>query len=137
MECEPTLKVELLKVAEPAEFSVPLPSVVAPSKKLTEPVGIVVLPAGPVTVAVNITDWPKVDGFSDETSTVVDAAVVAGTPIPCTYTGCGLPCALSVTRRVPGYGKPPATPMDGLNWTPIVQLAPGGKLDPQVLAWRM
>jgi hypothetical protein len=46
--------------------------------KFTEPVGIVELPDGPVTVAVKVTDCPLADGFTDEPTTVVDAALVAG-----------------------------------------------------------
>ena len=49
-----------------------VPSIVAPSMKVTDPVGVVV---GERTVAVNFTDWPAVAGFFEETTVVV---VVAG-----------------------------------------------------------
>jgi len=48
--------------------------------KLTEPVGTVVLPEGPVTVAVNVSDCPAVTGFADEvTIDVVEALDAAFT----------------------------------------------------------
>ena len=59
-----------------------IPSVVVPSRKLTEPVGTAVLPEGPVTVAVKVTDCPLVDGFADELTVVVVDAVVPCTPVP-------------------------------------------------------
>src|SRR3989442_15917885 len=48
-------------------------SAVAPSLKTTLPVGV---PPGPVTVAVNVTDWPNTDGFCDEATTVVEPALL-------------------------------------------------------------
>lgn len=54
----------MLYVALPL-LSVPVPKVVAPSLKVTVPVA-----ADGVTVAVNVTDEPYVDGFADEDSTV-------------------------------------------------------------------
>lgn len=56
MECEATPSEDVLKVARAPEFSAPVPSKVVPSMKFTEPVGTVELPAGPVTVAVKVTD---------------------------------------------------------------------------------
>jgi len=50
-------------------FKVPLPIEVAPSKKITVPVGV---PAVLVTVAVNVTVCPAVDGFSEEATTVLE-----------------------------------------------------------------
>src|SRR2546427_649855 len=50
------------------ELSVPVPNVVAPSLKVTVPVGVPVPGAVAVTVAVNVTDWPETDGFGDETT---------------------------------------------------------------------
>ena len=60
MEWEPTDSVEVVKVAFPL-LIVPVPSVLVPSLKVTVPVA----PDG-VTVAVNVTEVPKVDGFADE-----------------------------------------------------------------------
>lgn len=64
-------------------FSVPVPSVVnaVPSRKVTVPVGTVVFPEGPFTVAVKVTAWPAVAGFTDEAKVVVEA-VVPSTPVP-------------------------------------------------------
>ena len=41
----------------------------APSRIVTVPVGV----PEPLTVAVNVTDVPKVEGFNDETTEVVEA----------------------------------------------------------------
>jgi hypothetical protein len=65
MECVPVARAVLVKLATPDE-SVPLPSVVAPSLKVTIPVG-----ANPVTVAVNETEPLKLDGLALETSPIV------------------------------------------------------------------
>ena len=62
------MRVDVESVATPEPLSVGVPRVVAPSLKVTVPVGVPV----PVTVAVNVTDWPKTDGFTLEPSTVVD-----------------------------------------------------------------
>ena len=56
MECVPTVSIEIVKVAIPLLFRVPVPSVVALSRKVTEPVGVALLPE--VTVAVNVTGVP-------------------------------------------------------------------------------
>ena len=60
---------------------------VAPSKKFTVPVGVPAPGAVAVTVAVNVTDWPKTDGFAEETTAVLVAAwftvcVIAGEVLP-------------------------------------------------------
>ena len=52
----------------------PLLNIVVPSRKLTDPEGTVVLPAGPATVAVKVTDAPLAEGFADEVNAVVVAA---------------------------------------------------------------
>src|SRR5438552_3868540 len=52
-------------------LSVPLPKVVAPSLKVTVPVGVPVAGATAVTVAVKNTVWPETDGLSEETTVVV------------------------------------------------------------------
>lgn len=56
MECVPTVSVEIVKVALPPLFSVPVPSVIVPSRKVIAPVGVP-LPVE-VTVAVNVTGVP-------------------------------------------------------------------------------
>ena len=66
----PIASVEVESVAVPPE-SVFVAKVVAPSLKVTEPVGV---PPEDVTVAVNVTVWPWVDGFKEEVTAVeVDA----------------------------------------------------------------
>jgi len=67
MEWLPTARAEVVKVAVPAD-SVPVPSTLAPSRKLTLPVGV---PPVPMTVAVNVTDCPERDGFGDDPRVVV------------------------------------------------------------------
>jgi hypothetical protein len=61
IECVPETNAEVEREACPA-FSVPLPMDVAPSKKITVPVGDPV----PVTVAVKVTGCPAVDGLTSE-----------------------------------------------------------------------
>ena len=48
-----------------------LPMIVPPCLKMTEPVGVG--PEVAVTVAVKVTDWPTVDGFSEDCIDVVVA----------------------------------------------------------------
>jgi len=67
IECDPNASVAVLYVATPL-LSVPVPSVVLPSLKVTVPVAV----AGE-TVAVNVTEEPNDDGFADEASEVVVA----------------------------------------------------------------
>src|SRR5438045_1683018 len=61
----------MLKLAvavDPEPLKVPEPSDVAPSLKVTVPMGVLELP--PVTVAVKVTDAPAPEGFGDELTTV-------------------------------------------------------------------
>jgi hypothetical protein len=69
----PTANVEVVKVAFP-RLSLSVPSTVAPSLNVTVPVGVPEV-AG-FTVAVKVTAWPTADGFTEETTEVVDAAWV-------------------------------------------------------------
>jgi len=64
----PTLSPAVVRVAWPDPFNEPVPNVVTPSLKVTVPVGV---PAPAATVAVNVTDCPKTDGFTVEASVVV------------------------------------------------------------------
>ena len=57
----------MLNVAIPPD-RVPVPIVVEPSLNATVPLGV---PAVEDTTAVNVTDWPNVDGFSDDDRVVV------------------------------------------------------------------
>src|ERR1017187_10576023 len=63
----PTGKGEVEKVATPDAFSATVMSGVPPSRNVTSPVGV---GADPVTVAVSVTVWPKVDGFGAEVRAV-------------------------------------------------------------------
>ena len=51
-----------------APFNAPVPSFVAPLLNVTVPVGV---PLAAVTVAVKVTDCPRVEGFADEDRVVV------------------------------------------------------------------
>lgn len=69
IECVPTTSDAVEIEALPRASRVPPPMEVAPSKKSTVPVGV---PPVPVTVAVNVTDCPAVEGLSEETTLVVE-----------------------------------------------------------------
>src|SRR6266581_2818965 len=56
-------------VVWPRASSVPVPSVVVPSLKVTVPVGVPRLWSE--TVAVKVTDWPNTEGFVEEVNVVV------------------------------------------------------------------
>jgi hypothetical protein len=75
-ECAPTLSEEVENVAVPL-LIVAVPSVVLPSRKVTVPVAV----AG-VTVAVSVTDCPKVEGFAEEASAVVVTALTVCVSAP-------------------------------------------------------
>src|ERR1700735_93330 len=74
-ECEPTARLEVVNVAAPEEFSVPVPICVAPSLNVTEPVGTPD-PETRAIEAVNVTVCPKVICAG---AAVRDAFVAAGT----------------------------------------------------------
>ena len=77
----PTVSAEVVKVAMPP-LSVPVPMGLPLSTNVTVPVGVPA-PGGPAeTVAVNVTDWPKTEGFADEPTVVVVLVLL---------TTCGLP----------------------------------------------
>ena len=65
----------MLNVAEPP-LSAPVPKVVAPSLKVTVPVGVPLPGAAGATVAVKVTPCPNTDGFADEITTVVVLAML-------------------------------------------------------------
>jgi hypothetical protein len=66
----PTANVLLLNVARPP-LNVRVARVVVPSLKATDPPGVPPPGATALTVAVNVTDWPKADGFTDDVTAVV------------------------------------------------------------------
>ena len=69
IECAAADSVEVTKVAVPL-LSAPVPKVVAPSLKVTVPVGVPAPGADAVTVAVKVTDCPKTDGLAEEETVV-------------------------------------------------------------------
>src|ERR1700722_11068191 len=92
MDCVPPLRVVVAKVATPP-FSGAVPRFALPSLNVTLPVGV---PDAEETVAVNLTDRLKVDGFGDAPSVVV---VV---PITATVTRFdGMPLAMTTRWLVP------------------------------------
>jgi hypothetical protein len=72
--CEATTNVEVLNVAEPP-LRAPEPRVVAPSLKVTVPVGVPLPGAAGATVAVKVTPCPNAEGFPDEITAVVVLAL--------------------------------------------------------------
>jgi hypothetical protein len=48
-----------------------MPSVLAPSRKLTVPVGVPDPGATAVTLTVSVTGWPNTDGFTDDVTVAV------------------------------------------------------------------
>jgi len=72
----PLERVEVENVATPAPFSVPMPSVVAPSLKVTVPVGLPEPGDTAKIVAVKETDWPKTEGLAEDVRDVVLAAAL-------------------------------------------------------------
>src|SRR4029077_4124054 len=62
---------EVLNIALPALLRVPVPKTVAPSRKVTVPVGVPAPGAPPPTFAVSITGCPRIDGLGDADTVVV------------------------------------------------------------------
>jgi len=75
IEWDPCAKVEVVNVAMPPD-SVPVPSVVAPSRKVTVPDGLPAPGATTATVAVKVTLCPTVDGFTDDVRLVLVLALL-------------------------------------------------------------
>ena len=80
IECGPTDKDDVLSIAVPP-LNVAVPNVVAPSLKVTVPVGEPAPGATTETAAVNVINCPKTDGFALD-ATVVDVSAL--------FTTCGL-----------------------------------------------
>ena len=91
IEWVPTLNVLVEYVATPELFSVPVPRVLVPSRNMTVPVGAVVLPEGPATVAVNVTFCPAF-AVAAEVASVV--AVLAAT-------GCAFTTSVTADEVLP------------------------------------
>ena len=69
IECDATLRDDVAKVAWP-ELNVLVASDVAPSLKVTVPVGVPAPAPVGVTVAVKVTDCPNTDGLAEEATAV-------------------------------------------------------------------
>ena len=65
----------VLNVTTPP-LRVPVPIEFPPSRKVTVPVGVPTPGANADTVAVNVTDWPNTDGFTEEVTVVVVSALI-------------------------------------------------------------
>ena len=66
----PTARAEVVNVATPP-LSVPVPIGLPPSRNVTVPEGTPAAGATGETVAVKVTDWPKIEALCDEVTTVV------------------------------------------------------------------
>ena len=73
MEWVPTARLEVENATVPP-MSVPVPSVAVPSRKVTVPVGVPAPGVFTLTVAVNVTLWPKAEGLVSEATLVVVAS---------------------------------------------------------------
>ena len=71
MLCDPVASEDVLNVACPDAFNVPVPTLVFPSKNVTVPVGT---PPAPEIDAVKVTICSNADGLADEARVVVLAA---------------------------------------------------------------
>jgi len=71
IECVPAERVDVVRVARELAFNMPVPRVEEPSIKVTVPPAVPE-PAG-LTVAVNVTDCPAMDGFLDDATDVLVA----------------------------------------------------------------
>jgi len=106
MGCVATLSVAVVQVALPAASATVLQIVVAPSLKVTVPVG-----EPGLTVAVNVTDWPYTEGFAEDDKLMMAAAWLTvcppasvpealalklPSPLYTALTECGLPATVSV-----------------------------------------
>ena len=75
MKCVPTASVAVVSEAAVPPLRATVPSETAPSKNCTVPVG----PEDGLTVAVNVTGCPKVEGSSDDVNAVAVAVTTAFT----------------------------------------------------------
>ena len=63
-------RLEVANVQTPGPAAVPIPRSVAPSKKVTVPVGVPAPGDTGFTVAINVTDWPYTLGLGEATTVV-------------------------------------------------------------------
>lgn len=73
MVSEPAASAEVLKETWPLELSGACARIVLPCWKVTWPVGVPVAGGTAATVAVKVTDCPRLDGFGVEASVVEEA----------------------------------------------------------------
>ena len=108
------------------------PSTLPASRKVTVPVGVPEV--NDVTVAVNVTDCPSVEGFGEEVTTRFVPAPVDGVAVPTSGIEKGLPGALVETKIFPFVGAfpPVKTSVVGAKETLIVQLSPPPRLAGQL-----
>jgi hypothetical protein len=103
MECDATVAVDVVNVAWPLPSSVPVPSEVEPSLKVTVPVGTPLPGAVDVTVAVYVTGWLNTEGLLDELTDVVVAMVFTtwGAAFPLLFGHPVLPVKLAIRVWLP------------------------------------
>ena len=117
----PTVKAEVVNVAMPP-LSVPVPMGLPPSRNVTVPVGVPAPGATAETVAVNVTDWPNTDGFTDEiTAVVVSAFTTVRGAVEVFPEPAVVSLALTLLFAAPTFV--PCT------FNETVQLAPGARLE--------
>jgi hypothetical protein len=74
--CEPTVRVEVAKVAEPFVRATACPKITPASRNVTVDVGRP--DPDEVTAAVSVTEWLLVEGFCEDVTVVVEAAAPGG-----------------------------------------------------------
>ena len=129
----------VVNVTWPPALSVPVIGVVMPPEKVTVPVGV---PVPAVTVAVNTTAWPTMDGLGADVSAVVVAALLTVcVSVPVLPRKLALPLYVAVIVSVPAGSAlvvnvtwPPAlsVPMIGVVMPPERVTVPVGVTVPAV-----
>ena len=72
----PLVNLDVVKTALPAVLNVTVPNLLAPSKKVTVPLGLPAPGLTTATVAVKVTDWPTSEEGAELTIVVVAAALL-------------------------------------------------------------
>src|SRR2546421_333985 len=95
----PPVSVEVLNVATPLPLTLTgPPMIVVPSLNVTVPVGV---PPEPLTVAVKVTDWLKVEEVGDGATVVVVALKTVSVRLSLLAPKLVLPTKLDTTENVP------------------------------------
>ena len=100
MEWNPCDNVDVITAAVPFTRVCGVPMVAAPSKNVIVPVGVAPALTG-VTVPVNVTAWPTVDGFADDTIPRFVGAPVESLAVPVVWIVSGLPLVPVATYTAP------------------------------------